>query len=141
MLVRLLNRYLVCRRHRPSRWPRSNKCWRGTSMPASVIAEFFVGLQYRVPFILAFSFAEDTALDFAVRSADSSSGSHIPVLFEEEFDNPDDYWPPCSHVNFLEHSLVPGEKEFLHTGYSAFQVIRVEDFDFGGLHGKKVKLH
>ena len=28
----------------------------------------------------------------------------------------------CKHVNFVEHSLVPGEEEYLFTAYSIFTV-------------------
>ena len=95
---RILSRYLVTRSSSPAKWPEDNKCFRGTSMPLDFFESFFfVGLIYRVPFILSFSFDHRVAQQFADNSA-RESGDNFPIVFHEEFDT-DVAFPYCHHVN------------------------------------------
>lgn len=136
----IMNRYIVTRRCDPRKWPASNKCFRGTSMPKHIFEAFFEeGLIYRTGSILSYSFDEPVAEEFAALSALKSDGERIPIIFEENFDTQTPY-PHCLHVNYLEHSLVKGEKEFLHSAYSIFEVLEILDREIASIEGRFVRL-
>ena len=46
----------------------------------------------------------------------------------------DDVTKRCKHVNFVEHSLVAGEKEYLFAAYSIFSVRKVSWGEGGAPH-------
>jgi hypothetical protein len=80
--------------------------------------------KYRVPGFLATSFSEAKAKEFAF--ANGTALGRPAVLWVVHVDprgrTDADY--RCKHVNFVQHTLVAGELEYLFTAYSVFTVRR-----------------
>ena len=87
-------------------------------------AFFTVGKQYRVPGFLATSFSQAKAEEFVFNQA--TAYGRQGVLWTVHVDPAGEADPSkrCKHVNLVqpEHSLVPGEQEYLFTAYSIFTV-------------------
>jgi hypothetical protein len=105
------------------KFPPDGCTYRGGELPPQFF-EFFkqVGKKYRVPGFLATSFLQRVANDFLRRKFESG---RTPVRWEVVLDprGRDDLAFRCRHVNYLTHTQIPGEEEFLFTPYSAFTVL------------------
>ena len=83
------------------------------------------GKQSRVPGFLATSFARATATRF-LRTAEAYGQQAVLWVVRVDPAGEDDQTQRCKHVNFVTHSLVGGEAEYLFTAYSIFTVRAVE---------------
>jgi hypothetical protein len=94
---------------------------------------FSKGKQYRQPCVLATSFSQAKAEHF--RSMAQAKGFQS-VLWVVQVDpaGQHDVSKRCKHVNFVEHSLVPGEQEYLFSAYSIFTVRAVTWGEGGAPH-------
>ena len=76
--------------------------------------------KYRVPGFLATSFSEDKARDFAHTNGTAFGRPAVLWVVHVDPRGRNDPAFRCKHVNFVRHSLVHGEHEYLFTGYSVF---------------------
>ena len=85
--------------------------------------DFFalVGKSFRQPSFLATSFSQGKAENFRQMAQAQGFPSVLWVIHVDPA-GADDVAKRCKHVNFVEHSLVPGEQEYLFTAYSIFTV-------------------
>jgi serine/threonine protein kinase len=130
----------------PSGPPRSSfhaRTLRGSSFDDTHLDFFTVGKQYRVPGFVATSFAESIALRF-LRGA--VAWGKKPVMWVVNVDpaGEHDAARRCKHVNYVSHTHVGGEAEFLFAPYSIFTVRKVErDVEVDPLHhtiGHRIEL-
>ena len=105
-------------------FPAGGEVYRGTGFDDAHRGFFAVGKAYRVPGFLATSFSEAKAREFLHRA---QAAGQQAVLWVVRVDPEGQHDPTkrCKHVNFVEHSLVEGESEYLFTAYSIFTVRRV----------------
>ena len=82
---------------------------------------FTVGKQFRQPCFLATSFAANKA-EFFRSMAEAKGYQTVTWVVQVNPAGEHDVTKRCKHVNFVEHSLVPGEQEYLFTAYSIFTV-------------------
>ena len=80
-----------------------------------------MGKQYRQPSFLATSFKESEAQYFR-QMAQAQGYPSVLWVVSVDPEAETDVAKRCKHVNFVEHSLVPGEQEYLFTAYSIFTV-------------------
>eukprot|EP01043_Picozoa_sp_COSAG02_P022490 COSAG02_NODE_1172_length_14106_cov_77.834725_2_plen_535_part_00 len=102
-------------------FPPLGEVFRGTGFDDDHRGFFEVGRAYRVPGFLATSFSEAKATEFMRRAQQQGKRG---VLWVVRVDPAGEQDPTkrCKHVNFVEHSLVAGEFEYLFTAYSIFTV-------------------
>jgi hypothetical protein len=129
VIVRALNR-LIDRHPLPSGaplpFPPGGECWRGGGFDDSKQSFFTVGRQYRVPSYLATSFAQATAQLFKDRAV--MAGGHSGVLWRVLVDprGATEYFKyRCKNACHIQHTLTPGEEEYLFAPYSVFTVVDV----------------
>jgi hypothetical protein len=80
--------------------------------------------KYRVPGFLATSFSERIARGFAFTNGTAMGRPAVLwVVHVDPRGRTDDEYR-CKHVNFVRHTLVAGEQEYLFTAYSVFTVRR-----------------
>ena len=103
-------------------FPRDGVAFRGTSFDMQHRTFFEPNKKYRVPGFLATSFSEDTARTFAKKNG--TAWGRPAVLWVVHVDPRGGADPAyrCKHVNFVTHSLIDGEHEYLFTAYSVFTV-------------------
>ena len=103
-------------------FPRDGVAFRGTGFDMQHRTFFEPNKKYRVPGFLATSFSEDTARTFAKKNG--TAWGRPAVLWVVHVDPRGGADPAyrCKHVNFVTHSLVGGEHEYLFTAYSVFTV-------------------
>ena len=103
----------------------------GGKLPDKHRAFYTVGKKYRVPGFLATSFSKDVAVGF--RDGNGYPKDSPGVLWVVHVDPAGEHDPAqrCKHVNFVQHSLVPGEQEYLFAPYSIFTV-RAVSWGAGG---------
>ena len=80
--------------------------------------------KYRVPGFLATSFSEAKAKDFAFNNGTALGQPAVLWVVHVDPRGRDDADYRCKHVNFVQHTLVAGELEYLFTAYSVFTVRR-----------------
>ena len=105
-------------------FPAGGEVYRGTGFDDTHRAFFEVDRAYRVPGFLATSFSEAKAREFLHR-AQAAGQQAVLWVVRVDPEGQQDPTKRCKHVNFVEHSLVPGESEYLFTAYSIFTVRRV----------------
>jgi hypothetical protein len=106
-------------------FPAGGITWRGTGFDDSLRDFFAEGKEYRVPGFLATSFSQLKAREFIYNEATAYG---IPgVLWTVHVDPAGAQDPArrCKNVNFVRHSLVAGEQEYLFAAYSVFTIRRV----------------
>ena len=103
-------------------FPAGGITWRGTAFDDSLRGFFTEGKEYRVPGFLATSFSEVKAKEFIFNEA--TAYAKPGVLWKVHVDpaGADEPAQRCRNVNFVRHTLVPGEREYLFTAYSVFTV-------------------
>jgi serine/threonine protein kinase len=82
--------------------------------------------KYRAPGFLATSFSEQKAKEFAYNNGTALARPAVLWVVHVDPRGQDSPDYRCKHVNFVRHSLVSGEHEYLFTAYSAFMVRKVE---------------
>ena len=102
-------------------FPDGGITWRGTGFDDSMRDFFTEGKEYRVPGFLATSFSEAIARRFIYNEA--TAYGRPGVLWKVHVDP--DPSRRCKNVNFVRHSLVAGEQEYLFAAYSVFTIRRV----------------
>ena len=80
--------------------------------------------KYRVPGFLATSFSEEKAREFAFNNGTAFGRPAVLWVVHVDPRGRDDPAYRCKHVNFVRHSHVHGEHEYLFTAYSVFTVRR-----------------
>jgi len=101
---------------------------------------FEVGKVYRAPGFLATSFQESKAMEFANKAmleipwANEWGNQSVLWVIHVDPAGEQDVTKRCKHVNFVTHSLVGGEAEYLFTAYSIFTVRSVTWGAGGALH-------
>ena len=80
-----------------------------------------MGKQYRVPGFLATSFSQATAQQF-LRTQEAYGRQAILWVVHVDPAGAADPTKQCKHVNLVQTSLVPGEREYLFAAYSIFTV-------------------
>ena len=128
VLVRSLNRLCVTRTRvdgTPPRFPPGGHCWRGGGFDDSLKDFFCVGRQYRVPGFLATSFSTVKTDEFVYRAVQDGGRSGIlwHVLVDPRGEN--EFRHLCKHANYVSHTHVAGEAEYLFAPYSVFTVVDV----------------
>ena len=119
----------------PQRFPTDGTSWRGSGFDDAHRPFFTVGKQYRVPGFLATSFSEAVATEFRDEWAFvPPGGSRIMWIVHVDPAGQRDTSKRCQHVNFVSHSHVGGESEYLFTAYSAFTVRSVRWGEGGAPH-------
>jgi len=115
VIGRALNMQCVSRCNKHTKWPMSNKTYRGAAMPVCHRDFFTVGKTYRAPMYLATSADEDVSSDFMDRDE--------PIMWTFHFDPV----KKCKHVNYIDRNdgSVSDESEFLFVPYSIFRVRKV----------------
>ena len=113
--------------------PPGGVCWRGGGFDDQFRPFFTVGKQYRVPGFLATSFSQAKAMEF-VRTQEAYGRQGILWTVHVDPAGEADRTKRCKHVNLVQHSLVPGEQEYLFTAYSIFTVRSVEWGEDGAPH-------
>lgn len=112
-------------------WSSNRDCtWRGGGMP-KVDFEWYKDLfkkplqerKFRTTMFVASSFSKNIAEEFAIRSYNRNDpdGSG-KVLFRFEFER-----HRCLHVNYIDKSEYPQEKEFLLPPYTALELVEVRE--------------
>jgi hypothetical protein len=107
--------------------------YRGGGFDDSHRGFFSVGKQYRQPCFLATSFSRSKAEFFRSMAQQKGFQSVLWVVHVDPAGE-DDVTKRCKHVNFVEHSLVAGEKEYLFAAYSIFSVRKVSWGEGGAPH-------
>jgi len=106
-------------------FPSGGITWRGTGFDDSLRSFFTEGKEYRVPGFLATSFSKNVAETFVFNNA--TAYGKPAVLWKVHVD-PDGARDPaklCKHVNYVRHTFVSGEEEYLFTAYSVFTIRKV----------------
>ena len=116
---------LVARTNAHLPFPPEGEVYRGGGFDESYRGFFTPGKQYRVPGFLATSFSRATATRF-LRTAEAYGQQAVLWVVRVDPAGEDDQTQRCKHVNFVTHSLVGGEAEYLFTAYSIFTVRAVE---------------
>jgi hypothetical protein len=106
-------------------FPAGGITWRGTGFDDSLRNFFMEGKEYRAPGFLATSFSEFKAREFIFNEA--TAYGKPGVLWKVHVDPAGAHDPArrCRHVNFVRHSLVAGEQEYLFAAYSVFTILHV----------------
>ena len=117
----------------PLQFPAAGQVFRGSSFDDTHRDFFTVGRSYRVPGFLATSFRESKAMEFA-RTAEAWGRQAVMWIVRVDPDGEHDQTKRCKHVNFVTHSLVGGEAEYLFTAYSIFTVRAVSWGAGGAMH-------
>jgi len=102
-------------------WPSDGICFRGGALPDKHLSFFTVGKKYRVPGFLATSFKEKVSMEFAHRSTPAHLVEKQPMVLWQIKVVQD-----CVQVNYVSHSNVSKEEEFLFAPFSTFSVEAVE---------------
>ena len=99
--------------------------WRGTAFDDSLRGFVTEGQEYRVPGFLATSFSEVKAKEFIYSEA--TVYGKPGVLWKVHVDpaGGDEPARRCKNVNYVRHTLVAGEREYLFAAYSVFTIRRV----------------
>ena len=100
-------------------FPAEGMTYRGGGFDDSHRGFFSVRKQFRQPCFLATSFAEGTAESFR-QMAQAKGFQSVLWVVSVDPEGETDVAKRCKHVNFVAHSLIPGEKEYLFTAYSIF---------------------
>ena len=95
--------------------------FRGGGFDDSCRGFFSIGRQYRQPCFLATSFSQGSA-EYFRQMAQAKGFQTVTWVVRVDPAGEQDVARRCKHVNFVEHSLVPGEREYLFTAYSIFTV-------------------
>ncbi len=114
-------------------FPKGGVVYRGGGFDDSHRSFFQVGKAFRQPCFLATSFAESKA-EFFRSMAQQKGFQSILWVIQVDPDGEHDITKRCKHVNFVHHSLVPGEQEYLFTAYSIFTVRAVKWGKAGAPH-------
>jgi hypothetical protein len=99
--------------------------YRGGGFDDSLRDFFTVGKAYRQPAFLATSFLKSKA-EFFRGMAQAAGYPSVLWTIHVDQSGKGDVTKRCKHVNFVSHSLVPGEAEYLFSAYSIFTVRSVE---------------
>jgi hypothetical protein len=102
-------------------FPPSGTTLRGGGFNNDFMDFFTEGKVFRQPCFLATSFAAHKAEEFRARAEAAGFPSVLWVIRVDPAGE-HDLTKRCKHVNFVKHSLVPGEQEYLFTAYSIFTV-------------------
>ena len=102
-------------------FPAEGTTYRGGGFDDSCRDFFAVGKCFRQPCFLATSFSEGTA-EYFRQMAQAKGFQTVTWVVRVDPAGEQDVARRCKHVNFVEHSLVPGEREYLFTAYSIFTV-------------------
>ena len=99
--------------------------WRGTAFDDSLRGFFTEGNDYRVPGFLVTSFSPVQAKGFIFNEA--TAYVKPGVLWKVHVDPAGEGEPArrCRNANFVQHTHVAGEREYLFTAYSVFTVRKV----------------
>ena len=124
---------LVARTNAHLPFPPGGEVYRGGGFDDTHIGFFTRGRQYRVPGFLATSFSRATATRF-LRMAEAYGQQAVLWVVRVDPAGEDDQTQRCKHVNFVTHSLVGGEAEYLFTAYSIFTVRAVTWGEGGAPH-------
>ena len=137
-VVRSINTLCVVRDHDAAalaslRFPPGGRTFRGSSFDNQYRDFFTVGKSYRVPGFLATSCSEDVATQF-MRLAEAYGRQ--PVMWVVYLDPAGEHDADrrCKHANYVSHTHVGGEAEFLFTAYSIFTVRSVQWVEDGAPH-------
>ena len=103
-------------------FPPDGVTFRGTGFDVQYRAFFEPNKKYRVPGFLATSFSQEKAEEFAKRNGTVWGGPAVLWVVHVDPRGRDDADYRCKHVNFVKHTLVAGEAEYLFTAYSVFTV-------------------
>ena len=123
ILARCINHLCLVRADlTQQKFPPDSCTYRGGELPPQFFGFFEVGKKYRVPGFLATSFKQEIANRFL---GFKFALGRTPVRWEVVLDprGRDDVAFRCRHVNFLNHTQIAGEEEFLFTPYSVFTVL------------------
>eukprot|EP01045_Picozoa_sp_COSAG04_P026493 COSAG04_NODE_3688_length_2605_cov_3.627694_2_plen_270_part_00 len=104
------------------RFPANGITYRGGAFDDAHRAFFTVGKKYRVPGFLATSFSQAKAREFIYNQATALGRQEIMWVVRVDPAGEHDPSKRCKHVNFVSHSLVGGEAEYLFTAYSIFTI-------------------
>ena len=113
-------------------FPQGGTCYRGGGFDDRHKSFFTKGKKFRQPSFLATSFSRPVATRFMQRAKDAGRQRVMWVVQLDPAGERDDT-KRCKHVNFVQHSLVPGELEYLFAAYSIFTVVQV-NWSAGGIH-------
>ena len=128
VLVRALNRLCVARKRTDGtivRFPPGGHCWRGGGFDDRHKDFFTIGRMYRVPGFLATSFSERVTTEFIYRAVHVGGRSGILWHVVVDLRGETDFAHKCKQSNFIQHTHVAGEAEYLFAPYSAFTVREV----------------
>jgi len=123
-VIRAINASCVAKRGAESAiprdvWPAGGLCYRGGELPKAHHGFYSAGRKYRVPGFLATSLKQKVAVDFIQRQVDFCRSDCVVLWIIKV---PQD----CAQVNFVQHSNVDREQEFLFAPYSVFTVLSVK---------------
>ena len=102
-------------------FPPGGDTFRGGGFDDAHQGFFTVGKQFRVPGFLATSFSQGKAMEF-LRTQEAYGRQGMLWTVHVDPAGEADPSKRCKHVNLVQHSLVPGEQEYLFTAYSIFTV-------------------
>lgn len=102
------------------KFPKNGLCFRGGGFRNQHQAFFCKGRKYRVPGFLATSLSLHIAKGFA-RRADAQHPRIVWTVVMDPRGETDPVYR-CNHVNFVQHTVVKGESEYLFAPYSVFAV-------------------
>lgn len=137
-VVRSINTLCIVRGHGAGalaglRFPPGGRTLRGSGFDNQHQDFFTVGKSYRVPGFLATSFSEAIATRF-MRMAEAYGQQAVMWVVHVDPAGEHDADRRCKHVNYVSHSHVDGEAEFLFTAYSIFTVRSVTWGQAGAPH-------
>ena len=112
---------LVARTNAHLPFPPEGEVYRGGGFDDTHIGFFTPGRQYRVPGFLATSFSRVTATRF-LRTAEAYGQQAVMWVVHVDPSGEHDAAHRCAHVNYVSHTHVGGEAEFLFVPYSIFTV-------------------
>jgi len=106
------------------RFPKDGILWRGSSMTDEHKSFFRKGLKYRQPAFMSSTDTEEAAGRFLVLAYEAGQQCVMYTIKLDARGERDERYR-CKHVNFVENSHIPNEKEFLFAPYSVFVVEEV----------------
>ena len=127
-IVRSLNHLCVVRTRSDGEltaFPKDGVLWRGGGFDEAHRAFFTVGKQYRVPAFLASSFSEEVTKNFLYRAAVFGGRSCVKWRIHVDRRGETDFTHKCKNANYVKHSHIASESEYLFAPYSVFTVREV----------------
>jgi hypothetical protein len=123
VVVRGINTLLITgRTHKAMvRFPPGGTVYRGGGLPDDHRMFYKPGKKYRVPGFLASSFSRTVAENFMV-FADARDEPCVLWIIHVDPAGEHDVTKRCLHVNYVTHTNVHGEGEYLFAPYAPFEV-------------------